>query len=496
MLHPGQATDAATKAYADRCWQANPRLSPDGWRDLQGLTVAKVGLGTYRFDGDGQQAEAFQHALTHGINLIDTASNYMDGAAETFIGQQLAALFEAHTLQREEVVIISKAGYLQGQNLARWQATPPAEVVQLSDQLWHCIHPDFLHDQLEQSRRRLQLTTLDGMLLHNPEYFLEAAHHHQTPLPEARETFYQRLTAAFTYLEQACREGRLQFYGLSANTLGMPAEHPLHIDLAQVFEAAQAAAQAAWGRRKRPLFRLLQLPFNMLETGAVDCANTTAKTFNGTEPVTTLELATRMHLSVFANRPLNAFTESSPWRLADAPAEAPDLAAASAALAAQEAALTLWPVDTTGQPLTQLSAVATELAAQLQGGMHYDQIYQRLLRPNLTLLQAACDDAAQCQALTAAYTQVCAALRAQTAQQDAARLAPLRRQLMPALPPPWRTAPLQQIALNAVASTPGITSVLCGLRRPAYVADALAVLEAGDLADVGPLFQPPQQVAG
>ena len=36
---------------------------------------------------------------------------------------------------------------------------------------WHCLHPEFLQDQLTRSLDRLQLETLDVCLLHNPEYF-------------------------------------------------------------------------------------------------------------------------------------------------------------------------------------------------------------------------------------------------------------------------------------------------------------------------------------
>ena len=45
------------------------------------------------------------------------------------------------------------------------------EMVKYTDGCWHCIHPQFLADQLERSLRRLQLDKLDVYLLHNPEYF-------------------------------------------------------------------------------------------------------------------------------------------------------------------------------------------------------------------------------------------------------------------------------------------------------------------------------------
>ena len=46
MLHIEHDTDPrpATKQYADGLWAANPRLSPDWWRELQGHTVGKLAL--------------------------------------------------------------------------------------------------------------------------------------------------------------------------------------------------------------------------------------------------------------------------------------------------------------------------------------------------------------------------------------------------------------------------------------------------------------------
>ena len=40
-----------------------------------------------------------------------------DGGSERLVGNVLQALFRAGELEREEVVIVSKAGYVQGQNL-------------------------------------------------------------------------------------------------------------------------------------------------------------------------------------------------------------------------------------------------------------------------------------------------------------------------------------------------------------------------------------------
>lgn len=477
------ATAEATKNYADRIWAENPHISPDSWRILEGLTVSKVATGTYRMDGRDQQPLALEKALTEGLNLIDTSANYMDGGAEVFIGQTLQKLFTRDKLKREEVVLVSKAGYVQGKTLARWQNSPPSQVVKCAEHMWHCIHPDFLHSEFENSLKRLGVEGLDVYLLHNPEYFLIQAAESDTPLEEAQDEFYRRCQKAFEYLETLCQQGKLGCYGVSANTLVSPSDMPDHVDLARLFEAAQAAAREVWGRRKRPMLRVVQMPYNLVETGAITCVNTKAKTFKDSEPVSTLELATRMRLSALINRPLNAFSrEGNAYRLADGN-KTPELTPLIDALAKAEAAL---PENT---ELPRLSRMADGLREQIQNSLHFDHLKTTAFTPLLVQTLSEADlTQQQKQDLIQAYTAVVNALREHARQKDAAEHAALKKAIQARLPVPAKALPFQQVALNTIASTPGVTSVLCGLRQPDYVADAIKVLEQGDFSDVGAVF--------
>ncbi|MFO7706885.1 MAG: aldo/keto reductase [Desulfobacterales bacterium] len=80
-----------------------------------------------------EHARALHHAHASGITLIDTSANYADGGSEELIGQVLGHLVEAGELRREAVTVVSKAGYLQGQNhalsLARRRAGRPFPVI-------------------------------------------------------------------------------------------------------------------------------------------------------------------------------------------------------------------------------------------------------------------------------------------------------------------------------------------------------------------------------
>jgi hypothetical protein len=59
----------------------------------------------------------------------------------------------------------------------------------------------------------------------------------------------------------------------------------------------------------------------------------------------------------------------------------------------------------------------------------------------------------------------------------------------PKLPPERRGAGLSQKALWTLASTPGVSTVLVGMRRPAYVEDATAILGWPPLADARPVYE-------
>ena len=180
--HPGSASPEGTARYAARLVSQSRHAGhmEHGYGRFgnSGFTTSRLGFGTYRIDTrEPEQREALKKALREGVNLIDTSTNYMDGDSERLIGSVLGELFKNGELTREEVIVISKIGYVQGQNLKqaemREQAGRPyPDMVKYGEGIWHCIHPEYLADQLTLSLDRLGLATLDVCLLHNPEYFL------------------------------------------------------------------------------------------------------------------------------------------------------------------------------------------------------------------------------------------------------------------------------------------------------------------------------------
>jgi hypothetical protein len=302
------ASAEGTRRFAQR---AIDEGNPDSaYRALgrTGLVTSSLGFGGYRIDAQTpEHATALERALLGGVNLIDTSTNYADGSSETCIGNVLAR----H--RREELIVVSKVGYVQGQALTMARAREQGgaafpEMVKYTDGCWHCIHPQFLADQLERSLRRLQLEKVDVYLLHNPEYFFtEATKRHKSGSLEAlREEFYDRIRRAFSYLEGEVRRGRIGFYGVSSNTFAVPGGNPEATSLERMWMIVREVAIEHH-------FAVAQLPANLFESGAMLTRNCV------TGNQTALEFAQEHDLAVLVNRPLNAFYRNQLIRLADTP---------------------------------------------------------------------------------------------------------------------------------------------------------------------------------
>ena len=88
--------------------------------------------------------------MLKGCSVIDTSSNYTNGDSERLVGKVLNDLDLT-----KKPVIISKVGYIQGDNLEKLTAQTSQDIVKLSDSLKHSIHPGFIEWQLNDSLKRL-----------------------------------------------------------------------------------------------------------------------------------------------------------------------------------------------------------------------------------------------------------------------------------------------------------------------------------------------------
>jgi len=300
----GGATAAGTVTYSRKFGgQHFNTLGLTQWQ------VSQAGFGGYRVSaGIDAHFRAMAKAFCGGINVVDTSTNYTDGGSEKLVGQVLAHTIGKGFIARQEVVIVSKVGYIQGRNYAlsrerEREGDPFPDLVPYSEGLAHCIHPEFIEDQLTRSLERLQIQTLDLLLLHNPEYYLGWAKKQGLAVNEARETFYQRIAQAFEHLENVVSQGRIQAYGISANTFPVADHDAEFISLERVLGIAENIAA-------NHHFRAVQFPLNLYEPGAV-------LERNQSQGRSLLACAQEKQLGVLINRPLNAFTGNRLVRLAN-----------------------------------------------------------------------------------------------------------------------------------------------------------------------------------
>ena len=265
----GHATAAGTARYVERF---AGRLPAEHFHELTpGVRASTIGLGTYLGREDDATDAAYQksveRAFERGFNVVDSAINYRHQRSERAIGRALEAAIKHGAVQRDEVVLATKGGYLAFDSVVPPDArayfvetyvkpgiVQPGEVVGS-----HCMTPRFLRDQLDRSRANLGVATLDVYYIHNPE----------TQLVEVGEAeFMTRMRAAFAALEAAVSEGKLGVYGTATwDGFRVDAGQPGHLSLPDLVGLAREVGGADHH------FRVIQLPYNLAMPDAFTRAN-------------------------------------------------------------------------------------------------------------------------------------------------------------------------------------------------------------------------------
>jgi aryl-alcohol dehydrogenase-like predicted oxidoreductase len=276
------------------------------------MGITKIGFGCYRIqDGVEEHYNSLRKAIIGGITTIDTSANYSDGRSEILVGNVISDLISEKKISREDITLITKGGYIQGQNYKfalkkKQQGTPFSDVVEIEDELWHCISPDFLEDQINRQLFRLNQNNdygyIDVYLLHNPEYFLKWAEINGFDNANTIEEYYNRIKDAFEFLEEKVEEGKIKSYGVSSNTFPGRIDRFDFTSLDKVIECADSV-------REENNFRFAEFPFNIVETGAAFESNHLGETILG--------FARDNMIKTLINRPLNAITHNGLIRLAD-----------------------------------------------------------------------------------------------------------------------------------------------------------------------------------
>jgi aryl-alcohol dehydrogenase-like predicted oxidoreductase len=286
------ATSDGTKQYAARF---SGRAAAGHFREHQGLWLSSLGIGTYLGEPDSRTdagyTDSVVEAVENGVNVIDSAINYRFQRSERSVGAAVAELMK-RGYSRQERVIFTKGGFL----------TPdgdlPADAGEYFNREYvetgilregdvaagcHSMAPKFIADQLERSRRNLELETIDVYYLHNPE----------TQLGEVpREMFNSRLRAAFEFLESAVAAAKIHFYGLATWNAFRQTENEQ--DFLSLAAMESIARDVAGGSHH---FRFVQLPCNLGMTEALTRAN---QPLNGAR-APMVEVASKLAITLVAS---------------------------------------------------------------------------------------------------------------------------------------------------------------------------------------------------
>ena len=291
----GHATQGGTVNFVKKSM-----ANQENFRKIQNLTLSNVGIGTYLGNPDSNTdtlvENAVKQSILAGINVIDTAINYRLQKAERSVGKAIAALIKEGRINRDEVFISTKNGYVTNDgdiNEDFWSYINREYVktgIIKPDDIssgYHCMTVSYLEDQLNRSRKNLDLDCIDLIYLHNAV---------EGQIQDITKTqFIENLKNVFKFYESQRQKGTIKFYGLATwECFRVKKDNQQFLLLSDVLELAKQAGGDNHG------FRFIQLPFNMYLDHAYMLKN---QQVDGKD-VSILEAAMIYNIGVFTSVPL------------------------------------------------------------------------------------------------------------------------------------------------------------------------------------------------
>ncbi|AFZ23817.1 putative oxidoreductase, aryl-alcohol dehydrogenase like protein [Cylindrospermum stagnale PCC 7417] len=296
MTIPGRATLEGTQRYQKK--HAN-HCSPDHFRASSELIASSIGIGTYLGVSDEQTDDLVNQAIIEsvrrGVNLIDTAIGYRNQQAERCVGNAIRYLVQSAEVSRDELIICTKGGFLTHENpeyvdwFRQHYINSNSFTINEKDFIenCHCIHPEYLREQIDLSLENLGVQTIDIYYIHNPEVQLSEID---------PSILYERLRDAFEVMEEAVDSGKIAAYGLATwDGLRVPANSDKYLNLARIKSIAREVA-----RNKVDSFRFIEFPYNMSMLEALLLPNQNVQG----EQIPLLEAAYRLGLTSIASASL------------------------------------------------------------------------------------------------------------------------------------------------------------------------------------------------
>ncbi len=264
----GAATPAGTRAYAE---SMAALTAPGHFSEFtrRRILLSSIGVGTFPGaatpEVDTRIAAIVERALAGGINVIDTAAHYRYGRSLAAVGAGLHRAL-ARGIDREAVFLVSKGGFLT------FEDGPPAD-----PEAWfeaniaraglgaredlargvHLLSPEYIDHQIEYSRERLGVETIDAFLVDQPEVHIPVI---------GKEHLNRKLARVFVSLERAVHAGRIGCYGISTfEGFRVETDHSMFQSIPSLLGLAERAAREASGdERARHHLRIVELPFNQV----------------------------------------------------------------------------------------------------------------------------------------------------------------------------------------------------------------------------------------
>ncbi len=174
------------------------------WNDK---TLLRVGLGLrgmsrYR----NSNLNALNSILKSPINVFETSPDETNGEDEWILGETLSKLNEIETVNRDDLFIITRGGWVKGRGLRVTDELIKRdffhkEIYPLDSEINLCLSPKFLKDQIERSLYRIGTRSLDLYLLRLPVF--------------VEEGVLSYIYKSLEFLEVQCKEGKIKGYGFS-----------------------------------------------------------------------------------------------------------------------------------------------------------------------------------------------------------------------------------------------------------------------------------------
>lgn len=262
---------------------------------------SRLGFGTFIGDFSDEHSKLFREsirfALLNGINFIDTAINYRGMRSERDIGFTLTKLIEEGIINRNQIVISSKAGIIPGDgeimlrpiNYMKEKLLDTAilskEDVYMEDTLWLTMNPKFFEYALDISRKHMNLETIDVYYIHE----LELSMRHYGSL-----VFYKKLKDIIIAYENMVSEGKIREYGMATwEAFQLSPSEDKHISLEKVMEVVESVT-------KNHHFKHLMLPINLNKK---ECVENKCQSYNG-KKLTIIDCANKYDIDVHVSGPL------------------------------------------------------------------------------------------------------------------------------------------------------------------------------------------------